>query len=146
MGGWCNWRWLVRHGDTPDEAKIKTAIFPFTLFIFLVILCLISNQLQSTNPQMLSVVGYIIYCFSMLFFMGGVVTNAVRPGYLLDVWLVLCTVAMCALDLSEATLSWTFRSWAFVVLVLCTVGLCAMDLSRATRSSPFRAWAFVVLL
>eukprot|EP00756_Hemistasia_phaeocysticola_P018393 Hpha_TRINITY_DN15590_c3_g5::TRINITY_DN15590_c3_g5_i1::g.106323::m.106323 len=50
--------------------------------------------------------------------MGGVVSNAIPAGYLLDVVLMLGTVGICAMDLSTATASYPFRAWAFLVLVL----------------------------
>eukprot|EP00756_Hemistasia_phaeocysticola_P030078 Hpha_TRINITY_DN16272_c0_g1::TRINITY_DN16272_c0_g1_i8::g.12518::m.12518 len=117
MGGCCRWGWLVRQGDTPDEAKIKTILFPFTLVVFPVLVFLIFNELQSTNP-MVYLIGDFIMTFAMLLFIGGVVSNAIPAGYLLDVLLVLCTVGICSLDLGNATTSSRWRSWAFVVLVL----------------------------
>eukprot|EP00756_Hemistasia_phaeocysticola_P023201 Hpha_TRINITY_DN15877_c3_g2::TRINITY_DN15877_c3_g2_i8::g.189835::m.189835 len=115
MGGCCRWRWLVRPGDTPDEARIKTSVFPVTLFIMLFNVFVVANTLQTTN-QMVSVIGYSINAIAFLQFMVGVVSNAVPAGYLLDVALLIFTVGTCAMDLGNATRSSPFRSWACVVL------------------------------
>eukprot|EP00756_Hemistasia_phaeocysticola_P018389 Hpha_TRINITY_DN15590_c3_g1::TRINITY_DN15590_c3_g1_i8::g.106321::m.106321 len=117
MGGCCRWGWLVRQGDTPDEARIKTVGFPFFLFIFVVKVFLFVNTLQTTN-QVVTGIGHSINAFACLFFMGGVVSNAIPAGYVLDATLVLLTVGLCALDLGNATISYTFRAWAFLVLML----------------------------
>eukprot|EP00756_Hemistasia_phaeocysticola_P015068 Hpha_TRINITY_DN15384_c3_g1::TRINITY_DN15384_c3_g1_i6::g.88065::m.88065 len=117
MGGCCRWGWLVRQGDTPDEARIKTIGFPFVIFIFPVAVLLIGSNLVSTN-QMVTVIGEAIIAFAMLLFMGGVVSNAIPAGYLLDVVLVVTTVGVCAMDLGTATMSSPFRLWALVVLAL----------------------------
>eukprot|EP00756_Hemistasia_phaeocysticola_P032426 Hpha_TRINITY_DN16406_c3_g1::TRINITY_DN16406_c3_g1_i1::g.160166::m.160166 len=104
MGGCCRWDWLVRQGDTPDEARIKTKMFPFALTMFLIVLFLIVNQLRGTN-QMVNIVGYCIVAVAMLQAMGGAVSNVIPAGYFLDVLLVLCTVGICAVDLGTATRS-----------------------------------------
>eukprot|EP00756_Hemistasia_phaeocysticola_P032427 Hpha_TRINITY_DN16406_c3_g1::TRINITY_DN16406_c3_g1_i2::g.160174::m.160174 len=114
MGGCCRWDWLVRQGDTPDEARIKTKMFPFALFMLLFMVLLIVNNLQSSN-QMVNVVGYSISAFAMLIFLGGVVSNVIPAAYLLDVVLVLCTVSICAVDLGNATRSYQFRTWTTLV-------------------------------
>eukprot|EP00756_Hemistasia_phaeocysticola_P034363 Hpha_TRINITY_DN16517_c3_g2::TRINITY_DN16517_c3_g2_i15::g.133047::m.133047 len=113
----CKWDWVVRQGDTPDEARIKTIMFPFALVIFTFSVFLVVSVLQ-TKQQMVTVIGYAFLSFAMLQFMGGVVSNAIPAGYLLDVVLMLLTVGICASDLGDATRSWTFRSWTFVVLAL----------------------------
>eukprot|EP00756_Hemistasia_phaeocysticola_P017291 Hpha_TRINITY_DN15529_c6_g1::TRINITY_DN15529_c6_g1_i1::g.105993::m.105993 len=117
MGGCCRWAWLVRQGDTPDEARVKTTVFPFALFMLLVECSLLWRQLVTHN-QMVAVVGFLIISFAMVLFMGGVVFDAVRPGFLLDVVLVLCTVGMCAQDLGTVTRDYSFRSWFFTVLLV----------------------------
>eukprot|EP00756_Hemistasia_phaeocysticola_P032167 Hpha_TRINITY_DN16395_c1_g3::TRINITY_DN16395_c1_g3_i1::g.60500::m.60500 len=110
MGGW-----LVRQGDTPEDARIKTLMFPFALFSF----AAFSGAIfVDTSGQTVKIIGFSIVVFSMLLFMVGVVSNKIPVGYLLDVVLELCTVAACAMDLSDATGSYPFRSWAFVVLLL----------------------------
>eukprot|EP00756_Hemistasia_phaeocysticola_P032436 Hpha_TRINITY_DN16406_c3_g5::TRINITY_DN16406_c3_g5_i3::g.160182::m.160182 len=108
---------LVRQGDTPDEAKIKTIVLPFALFVFSANVFHIVIQINSTN-QMMRVIGNGIIGLAMLLFMGGVVCNAIPPGYLLDGALVLTTVGIFAVDLGNATSSYPFRSWTFVVLAL----------------------------
>eukprot|EP00756_Hemistasia_phaeocysticola_P019559 Hpha_TRINITY_DN15670_c3_g13::TRINITY_DN15670_c3_g13_i1::g.100619::m.100619 len=117
MGECCRWGWLVRQGDTPDDAKLKTILFPFTLFMFVVYMFLIVNQIQ-TSIIMLNVIGYAILTFSALQFMVGVVSNVIPVRYLFDVILVLSTVGICLQDLGTATTSYPMRPWAFVVLVL----------------------------
>eukprot|EP00756_Hemistasia_phaeocysticola_P043238 Hpha_TRINITY_DN17016_c12_g1::TRINITY_DN17016_c12_g1_i13::g.166790::m.166790 len=98
MGGCCRWGWLVRQGDTPDEARIKTRVFPFAIFIFLVQVFLLVNQLKTQN-QMIVIIAHSIITFAMLLFMGGVVSNAIPAGYVLEVGLALTTVGICAMDL-----------------------------------------------
>eukprot|EP00756_Hemistasia_phaeocysticola_P032164 Hpha_TRINITY_DN16395_c1_g2::TRINITY_DN16395_c1_g2_i6::g.60517::m.60517 len=117
MGWGCCWSWLVRPGDTPDEARIKTLVFPFALcaLVVAVFYYIVTSQ---QNNQIVKVVGTSIIALAMALFMGGVVSNAIPAGYLLDVMLVLCTVGICAQDLGQATVSYSFRSWAFVVLSL----------------------------
>eukprot|EP00756_Hemistasia_phaeocysticola_P029818 Hpha_TRINITY_DN16254_c6_g1::TRINITY_DN16254_c6_g1_i1::g.13875::m.13875 len=117
MGGCCRWDWLVRPGDTADEARIKTRMFPFALFVCPVYTFILVRQLQSIN-QMVNVIGYAINAFSMLLFMMAVMGNVMPAGYLLDVLLVFMTVGVCASDLGNATASYSFRAWAFVVLIL----------------------------
>eukprot|EP00756_Hemistasia_phaeocysticola_P032170 Hpha_TRINITY_DN16395_c1_g6::TRINITY_DN16395_c1_g6_i2::g.60505::m.60505 len=117
MGGCCSWGWLVRQGDTPDEAKIKTLMFPFALFMLLFGGFLVYIVLQTTR-QMVVVIGNSIVVFATVLFMGGVASNAIPAGYLLDVLLVLTMVGICSMDLGTVTDSYPFRAWAFVVLVL----------------------------
>eukprot|EP00756_Hemistasia_phaeocysticola_P015078 Hpha_TRINITY_DN15384_c3_g3::TRINITY_DN15384_c3_g3_i1::g.88062::m.88062 len=125
MGGCCRWSWLVRQGDTPDEARIKTIVFPLDLCLFFVVSLLMVNQLRGQN-QMIHVIGYAIQTFTMLLFMVGVLTTPIPVGYLLDASLVTATFGLLALDLGNATTSSPFRSWVFVVLVLD----CALVLKR----------------
>eukprot|EP00756_Hemistasia_phaeocysticola_P015065 Hpha_TRINITY_DN15384_c3_g1::TRINITY_DN15384_c3_g1_i11::g.88073::m.88073 len=117
MGGCCRWGWLVRQGDTPDEARIKTIVFPFAIFEVVLHVGAILHVLRSTK-QGVSLIAYCINTFGLLLFIGGVLWNAVPPGHLLDVLLLLCTLGLCTVDLANATRSWPFRSWSFVVLVL----------------------------
>eukprot|EP00756_Hemistasia_phaeocysticola_P019421 Hpha_TRINITY_DN15658_c0_g4::TRINITY_DN15658_c0_g4_i1::g.100430::m.100430 len=117
MGGCCRWGWLAHKGDTPEDARIKVMLFPFALFSFLGSMIVIANILRTTN-QMVNVLGLAINAFAYLLFMGGVVSNVMPASYLLDVFLVLCTVGICAVDLGNATTSSPWRSWAYVVLVL----------------------------
>eukprot|EP00756_Hemistasia_phaeocysticola_P030759 Hpha_TRINITY_DN16308_c2_g5::TRINITY_DN16308_c2_g5_i2::g.58746::m.58746 len=115
--GCCRWGWLVRQGDTTEEAHIKTTVFPFALCILIIWMVILVRQLQSNN-QMIYVVGNAINAFAMILFMGGAIINAIPAGYLLDVLLVLCTLGISAMDLGEATTSYPFRGWTGVVLLL----------------------------
>eukprot|EP00756_Hemistasia_phaeocysticola_P020200 Hpha_TRINITY_DN15707_c1_g9::TRINITY_DN15707_c1_g9_i3::g.39415::m.39415 len=117
MGGCCRWGWLVRQGDTPEEARITTVMFPFTILVFLYMIVLIVNRLRNNN-QMVVVVGNVTNAFAFLLFMGGVLWTAIPAGFLLDAVLGLCTVGVCARDLGNATMSYSFRGWTFVVLLL----------------------------
>eukprot|EP00756_Hemistasia_phaeocysticola_P031938 Hpha_TRINITY_DN16384_c2_g3::TRINITY_DN16384_c2_g3_i1::g.62943::m.62943 len=109
--------WLVRPGDNPDEARIKTVMFPFALFISFASLFIIINQLQ-TDKQMVNIVGLSISTFAFALFMVGILLNAAPAGYLLDFMLTLTTCGTCLLDIGLATRSSPFRSWAFVVIAL----------------------------
>eukprot|EP00756_Hemistasia_phaeocysticola_P015070 Hpha_TRINITY_DN15384_c3_g1::TRINITY_DN15384_c3_g1_i8::g.88071::m.88071 len=117
MGGCCRWGWLVRPGDTPDEARIKTLGFPFALFVFLFSVFLLAHQLLGVN-QVVSNIGIGINAFAMLLFMAGVVSNAIPVGHLLDAALILGTLSICFQDLGNATRSSPFRNWTLVVLLL----------------------------
>eukprot|EP00756_Hemistasia_phaeocysticola_P030758 Hpha_TRINITY_DN16308_c2_g5::TRINITY_DN16308_c2_g5_i1::g.58726::m.58726 len=106
--GCCRWGWLVRQGDTTEEAHIKTTVFPFALCILIIWMVILVRQLQSNN-QMIYVVGNAINAFAMILFMGGAIINAIPAGYLLDVLLVLCTLGISAMDLGEATTSYPYH-------------------------------------
>eukprot|EP00756_Hemistasia_phaeocysticola_P032420 Hpha_TRINITY_DN16406_c3_g10::TRINITY_DN16406_c3_g10_i1::g.160187::m.160187 len=117
MGGCCRWTWLVRPGDTPDEARIKTVITPFALFVaFFGVLIILANL--QTSHQLTTVIAEIVIVLALLVFIGGVVSNIVSVGNLLDVLIVVVTLCICGVDLGNAAASWGFRSWAYVVLVL----------------------------
>eukprot|EP00756_Hemistasia_phaeocysticola_P032165 Hpha_TRINITY_DN16395_c1_g2::TRINITY_DN16395_c1_g2_i7::g.60523::m.60523 len=109
--------WLVRPGDTITEARIKTLMMPGILPLFLFNVFLIVQTLHTTN-QMVNIVGYSIGAVNCAVLMGGLVLNAAPAGYLLDVWLVLATVAICFRDLGNATASSPFRMWPYVVILL----------------------------
>eukprot|EP00756_Hemistasia_phaeocysticola_P026883 Hpha_TRINITY_DN16088_c7_g11::TRINITY_DN16088_c7_g11_i1::g.121598::m.121598 len=113
----CRWDWLVRPTDTPDEARIKTLMFPFTLVMLAYIVISLIAVLETTGQNII-VVGAAITFLAMTLFMTGVLSNALPAGQLLDVWLMLCTIGICAQDLANATRSSGFRSWAFLVLLL----------------------------
>eukprot|EP00756_Hemistasia_phaeocysticola_P032422 Hpha_TRINITY_DN16406_c3_g12::TRINITY_DN16406_c3_g12_i1::g.160192::m.160192 len=116
-GGCCKWGWLVRPGDTPDEARIKQLMFPAALGLFLLGTFVIFITL-GTHHQAVYIIGLSINAFASVLFMGGVIMSAIKAGYLVDVWVVLCTIGTCTMDLGHATRSYPFRSWAFVVLLL----------------------------
>eukprot|EP00756_Hemistasia_phaeocysticola_P011419 Hpha_TRINITY_DN15119_c6_g2::TRINITY_DN15119_c6_g2_i2::g.126782::m.126782 len=117
MSKCCRWAWLVRAGDSKDEARIKTVMFPFALFIFLYSVFDLIQTIQGSG-MMMYVLGDGLNCLGSGFFMAGVASGAARAGGLLDVFLVLCTVGICLLDFGNFTRSNPFRSWAFIVLVL----------------------------
>eukprot|EP00756_Hemistasia_phaeocysticola_P019571 Hpha_TRINITY_DN15670_c3_g5::TRINITY_DN15670_c3_g5_i1::g.100604::m.100604 len=117
MGECCRWGWLVRKGDTPDEARIKTLVFPVALFAFLVYLFVMFDTLRSTR-QLVHVIGSSLIILATALFIGGVLSNVVPVGYILDAGIALITMGVCATDLGNATSSSPFRSWAFVVLFL----------------------------
>eukprot|EP00756_Hemistasia_phaeocysticola_P023681 Hpha_TRINITY_DN15908_c11_g4::TRINITY_DN15908_c11_g4_i2::g.71517::m.71517 len=110
-------RWLVRPANTPEEVRIKTLMFPFVLFLFVCTVIIIVSVMRGAN-QMVSLIGLCTSSFAMLLFMGGALSNLISACYLLDAWLVLCTVGTCFLDLANATRSSPIRSWPIVVLVL----------------------------
>eukprot|EP00756_Hemistasia_phaeocysticola_P011421 Hpha_TRINITY_DN15119_c6_g3::TRINITY_DN15119_c6_g3_i1::g.126774::m.126774 len=113
----CRWDWLVRQGDTPDEARTKTTMFPFALCIVLFTAVLVVNGLLGTS-QVVSVIGNGIGAIAFLQFIVGVVTNAVPVCYLMDVLILLCTLGICAVDLAQAATSWPYRAMTMMVLVL----------------------------
>eukprot|EP00756_Hemistasia_phaeocysticola_P019277 Hpha_TRINITY_DN15648_c2_g1::TRINITY_DN15648_c2_g1_i18::g.99764::m.99764 len=117
MGGCCRFGWLVRPGDTPDEARIKTQVFPLALICFLGVSLIMYNRLRTHN-QMVVVVGNVVVGVAFLHFMVGAMTNAIRAGHLLDGLLAALTMGTCAMDLGNATMSYSFRSWTLVVLLL----------------------------
>eukprot|EP00756_Hemistasia_phaeocysticola_P015082 Hpha_TRINITY_DN15384_c5_g1::TRINITY_DN15384_c5_g1_i1::g.88079::m.88079 len=117
MGKCCRWDWLVRPGDTPDEATIKTIAFPFGIFLFLFMVGLIVRQMSST-VQMIFIIGTLFIALAQLLFIGGVLSNVIPVYYILDACLFLSTVGICAQDLGNATRTSPFRSWTYVVLVL----------------------------
>eukprot|EP00756_Hemistasia_phaeocysticola_P030081 Hpha_TRINITY_DN16272_c0_g4::TRINITY_DN16272_c0_g4_i1::g.12515::m.12515 len=117
MGRCCWWGWLVRPLDTPEEARIKTIVIPFALFVFMISAFLVIRNLQATG-QMVTIIANSINAFAMLQFILGIGSNAIPAAYHLDAMLTLCTLGICAQDLGTATRSSPFRSWAYVVLLL----------------------------
>eukprot|EP00756_Hemistasia_phaeocysticola_P019279 Hpha_TRINITY_DN15648_c2_g2::TRINITY_DN15648_c2_g2_i1::g.99758::m.99758 len=117
MGGCCRWDWLVRPGDTPDEVRIKTLVFPFALIMLLAVSFIAINRLLSHN-QMVAVIGNAVVAGSFLLFTVGVLSNMIRAGHLLDMSLAGITLGICAMDLSNATMSYSFRSWTVMVVFL----------------------------
>eukprot|EP00756_Hemistasia_phaeocysticola_P023200 Hpha_TRINITY_DN15877_c3_g2::TRINITY_DN15877_c3_g2_i5::g.189834::m.189834 len=118
MRGCCRWEWLVRQGDTPDEARTRTLGFPFALFVCLVYVFLVVIALLGTSYQVVNVIGNATGAFAFLVFVMGALQNVIPMGYVLDATLVLASIGICAVDLGQATTSWAFRAWALVVLVL----------------------------
>eukprot|EP00756_Hemistasia_phaeocysticola_P031713 Hpha_TRINITY_DN16371_c3_g1::TRINITY_DN16371_c3_g1_i1::g.58528::m.58528 len=117
MSGPCRWGCLVREGDSKEDARIKTTVFPFALFTFMFYIVFIFYVLQ-TSHLMMSVFGGCFMSLAMAVFMAGVVSNAVPARYLLDQFLAVGTLGFCFNDLANATISYSFRSWTFVVLAL----------------------------
>eukprot|EP00756_Hemistasia_phaeocysticola_P035315 Hpha_TRINITY_DN16575_c3_g1::TRINITY_DN16575_c3_g1_i1::g.135802::m.135802 len=116
-GGCCSCRWLVRPGDTPDEARIKTRMFPFALIVF--VYCVIAIlAVANTSKQQLYIVGCGIIAVGLAIFMLGAVGNFIPAGHLLDAVLVLLTIGLIALDLCDTARSYPFHSWTYVVLIL----------------------------
>eukprot|EP00756_Hemistasia_phaeocysticola_P023196 Hpha_TRINITY_DN15877_c2_g1::TRINITY_DN15877_c2_g1_i1::g.189828::m.189828 len=113
----CRWGWLVREGDTESEARIKTIMFPFTLALLALHVFLISQELTGTN-QLINLIGNAIEAIAGVFFMGGVLSNVIRVGYLLDMLLVLGAVGIMFMDIGDATRSYPFRAWTLCVLSL----------------------------
>eukprot|EP00756_Hemistasia_phaeocysticola_P032431 Hpha_TRINITY_DN16406_c3_g3::TRINITY_DN16406_c3_g3_i1::g.160168::m.160168 len=110
MGGCCRWDWLVRKGDTKEEARIKTTIFPFAAGLLIFLVFSFFNALM-TYRQYVSVIGICCVGFGSFVFLVGVLFNAVPPGYLLDAWLGLSVVGLCCIDLCQVTRSSSFRAW-----------------------------------
>eukprot|EP00756_Hemistasia_phaeocysticola_P011427 Hpha_TRINITY_DN15119_c6_g5::TRINITY_DN15119_c6_g5_i1::g.126776::m.126776 len=113
----CRWDWLVRQGDTPEEVRIKTSLFPFALLMVVNAAWLIYYTLTGSN-QMLNVVAYSVHGVSFILFIVGILWNVMHARYLADVLLLLSVVGVCLNDLGNATRSSPFRSWAYTVLIL----------------------------
>eukprot|EP00756_Hemistasia_phaeocysticola_P030074 Hpha_TRINITY_DN16272_c0_g1::TRINITY_DN16272_c0_g1_i2::g.12507::m.12507 len=118
MGGCCRWGWLVRQGDTPDEAKIKTIGFPFCVFLFLVNLFTIGVLFLQSRYETMRIIGNAMAACACLQFMGAVLWTRIPAGYLADVLLMVTIVGICSLDIAHAVTSYAFRAWTFAVLVL----------------------------
>eukprot|EP00756_Hemistasia_phaeocysticola_P030731 Hpha_TRINITY_DN16308_c2_g1::TRINITY_DN16308_c2_g1_i1::g.58710::m.58710 len=117
MWDYCRWNWLVREGDTPAEARIRTLGFPLALFVMPFHVYFIVNTVLGTN-QWVRVLGYATSALGIGQFLVGIVTNVVRPGYLMDGGMVCMTLGLLAVDLGLATLSTLFRAASLVVLML----------------------------
>eukprot|EP00756_Hemistasia_phaeocysticola_P037374 Hpha_TRINITY_DN16693_c2_g12::TRINITY_DN16693_c2_g12_i1::g.180621::m.180621 len=113
----CRLGWLVREGDTKEEASAKTVLFPFAVFITLLSIASTFHILATTN-QVVLVFAYSLVGFSFLLFLVGVVTNAVPVVYLIDILLIVSAVGLSASDLGQATRSSPLRTWSFVVLLV----------------------------
>eukprot|EP00756_Hemistasia_phaeocysticola_P019282 Hpha_TRINITY_DN15648_c2_g4::TRINITY_DN15648_c2_g4_i1::g.99760::m.99760 len=117
MAPCCRWGWWVRQGDTPDEARTKTMLFPFALFMLL--FCVFNIIIAAlTINQIVNMIGQSVAIFSLALFLVGVLTNAIPVTILADMLLVFATVAICVMDLGGVTRNSPFRSWALVVLAL----------------------------
>eukprot|EP00756_Hemistasia_phaeocysticola_P026888 Hpha_TRINITY_DN16088_c7_g2::TRINITY_DN16088_c7_g2_i3::g.121594::m.121594 len=116
----CRWDWLVRPGDTLDEGRIKTLMFPFALFLFLFAAgdILFTYLGEHIGEVMTRIIGIACIMFANALFLAGVLPNVVSAPYLLDAWLVISTAGLCAVDLGDAALSSGFRSWTLIVLLL----------------------------
>eukprot|EP00756_Hemistasia_phaeocysticola_P033675 Hpha_TRINITY_DN16476_c5_g2::TRINITY_DN16476_c5_g2_i1::g.160566::m.160566 len=105
---------LVREGDTLEDAHIKEVGFPIILTMLIFGLTAIPFYL----PALMIVTGIIICCVAMAIFVVGVLFNLVRPRYLVDVLLMMLTLGLWCMDVYNAALSQSWRSWAFIVLLL----------------------------
>eukprot|EP00756_Hemistasia_phaeocysticola_P034382 Hpha_TRINITY_DN16517_c3_g6::TRINITY_DN16517_c3_g6_i1::g.133061::m.133061 len=110
-------RWLVREGDTKDEARIKTNMFPITLFFLGFGVFGNCVSLHNKDPLWYTLGGFSVIA-GQLVFMIGVSTNALPAGYLLDALLVMSALGLCAIDIGNAAVTSPFRSWTFVILAL----------------------------
>eukprot|EP00756_Hemistasia_phaeocysticola_P043246 Hpha_TRINITY_DN17016_c12_g3::TRINITY_DN17016_c12_g3_i1::g.166782::m.166782 len=117
MGGCCSLAWLVRRGDTPDDARIKTTTFPWAALIL--VFCLYRLVVfRNKDTQNVVVIGTCFLGLGSILVLAGFSTNALRPGYFLDTLLAVCTLGVCAQDLGQAARSSTFRAWPSIVLLL----------------------------
>eukprot|EP00756_Hemistasia_phaeocysticola_P031731 Hpha_TRINITY_DN16371_c6_g8::TRINITY_DN16371_c6_g8_i1::g.58569::m.58569 len=113
----CRGAWLVRQGDTPEEAWMKTTLFPYYILLVLFSFAGMVRELLGNN-QMVYVLGSGIAGLVCVIFVVGVATNAGPVGYLLDATLLVGTVCVALIDTGWATVSAELRPWAFVVLAL----------------------------
>eukprot|EP00756_Hemistasia_phaeocysticola_P029809 Hpha_TRINITY_DN16254_c3_g5::TRINITY_DN16254_c3_g5_i1::g.13851::m.13851 len=113
-------RWLVSHfirpGDTPEDVYIKQIMFPLSIFLFLFGFYTGSRALSQN--ELARVFGAYLCAGGPLLFMLGVMFNVTSPRYLIDVMLVVNTVGLCVLDVSNAAGGSSFRAWSLVVLAL----------------------------
>eukprot|EP00756_Hemistasia_phaeocysticola_P029793 Hpha_TRINITY_DN16254_c2_g2::TRINITY_DN16254_c2_g2_i1::g.13845::m.13845 len=115
MRDWCV-RCLVREGDSAEDAHVKKVAFPVCLLLFL-----FSGWAAMTSffsSRFAFTLGAGIGALGPAVFVVGVLVNAVKARYLIDVVLVVNTVGLCVMDLAAAAVSATFRPWSLIVLVL----------------------------
>eukprot|EP00756_Hemistasia_phaeocysticola_P021885 Hpha_TRINITY_DN15800_c6_g5::TRINITY_DN15800_c6_g5_i1::g.187007::m.187007 len=105
-----------REGDTPEDVWIKRIAYPVSLFIFFLTSFVGVNNIGRSN--MMSGLGNGICAGGHFLFMAGVVLNLGRARYLIDAALIINAVGLCVSDLGNATLSYPFRIWSYVVLIL----------------------------
>eukprot|EP00756_Hemistasia_phaeocysticola_P015075 Hpha_TRINITY_DN15384_c3_g2::TRINITY_DN15384_c3_g2_i5::g.88067::m.88067 len=117
MGRCCSLDWLVRQGDTPDEARIKLLFCPFSLFCFPMGILVVVNSYH-VHGQIINIIGVSLIALVFALFMVCVTSNIVRAGFILDVVLGLLIVGICASDLATVTRTSTFRPWTYAVLCL----------------------------
>eukprot|EP00756_Hemistasia_phaeocysticola_P031729 Hpha_TRINITY_DN16371_c6_g6::TRINITY_DN16371_c6_g6_i1::g.58563::m.58563 len=108
---------LIRKGDTKDEARIKTIMFPFIIGFCIVSALGLITVLQTTHP-VISVIALVVSLISQAIFLVCVAVNAAPAGLLLDCLLGVWVLVICANDLASASLSFTFRTGVVVVLIL----------------------------
>eukprot|EP00756_Hemistasia_phaeocysticola_P030080 Hpha_TRINITY_DN16272_c0_g3::TRINITY_DN16272_c0_g3_i1::g.12508::m.12508 len=118
MGGCCRWGWLVRPGDTPDEAFLKTRGFPFCIVLVLSNFLLLGVFLLESRYEWTRIIGNALGALGSLIFMAGVLWTPIPAGYLADVLLGMITVGIVFIDIGHAATSYAFRAWALAVLVL----------------------------
>eukprot|EP00756_Hemistasia_phaeocysticola_P028986 Hpha_TRINITY_DN16204_c0_g4::TRINITY_DN16204_c0_g4_i1::g.15174::m.15174 len=115
--GCCTCTWLIRKGDTKEDARMKTILFPFALFVGIAGALPLYATLNEENQKII-VIGTSLVIAAALVFSVGVVFNVAHVGKLLDAFMGLTTVGLCCIDLGNATLSFPFRAWTIIVLVL----------------------------
>eukprot|EP00756_Hemistasia_phaeocysticola_P020116 Hpha_TRINITY_DN15702_c1_g2::TRINITY_DN15702_c1_g2_i1::g.37885::m.37885 len=114
---WCSFQWLVREGDSAEDARARTLLFPFCIVISVVLILSIITTLRDTM-QLVRVMGLAIIVFGAFAYIAGITSNTFSVFNLLDMFLILCAVGICLLDLAEATISSPNRGWTYAVLVL----------------------------
>eukprot|EP00756_Hemistasia_phaeocysticola_P018685 Hpha_TRINITY_DN15612_c4_g1::TRINITY_DN15612_c4_g1_i1::g.101826::m.101826 len=113
----CRCEWLVREGDTREEVRIKTGMFPVAVFFLIFDLFNALAEIQG-NHQNLLIIGMLISATNCGLFVVGLLTNRIPAGVLLDVWLVVSTVGLCLIDIANVTITYAIRSvMAFVLLL-----------------------------
>eukprot|EP00756_Hemistasia_phaeocysticola_P026175 Hpha_TRINITY_DN16046_c4_g1::TRINITY_DN16046_c4_g1_i1::g.117947::m.117947 len=114
MGGWCRWDWLVREGDTHQEARMKKLVF--TLCLYLVFFNLSAVYvLVNTTEQNLYLIGLSLTICATILMVVGIARN--MPNFI-DTSLALWTVGLCINDLAAVTRAFSFRNWTITVLLL----------------------------
>eukprot|EP00756_Hemistasia_phaeocysticola_P031622 Hpha_TRINITY_DN16363_c2_g1::TRINITY_DN16363_c2_g1_i1::g.60005::m.60005 len=112
----CFRRLLVRDGDSKADADMKVFVFPVSLFLFC--FAMFTSYMNMKNSFLTFALGAAMCALGTAVFMVGVLFNAASPAFLVDTLLVINTLGLCAMDLSAAALSDTFRPWGFIVLIL----------------------------
>eukprot|EP00756_Hemistasia_phaeocysticola_P031727 Hpha_TRINITY_DN16371_c6_g5::TRINITY_DN16371_c6_g5_i1::g.58557::m.58557 len=110
-------KWFVRAGDTRDDVRIKTMLFPFSILSVLFCIPYIFDAVQRTR-QWIDVIGISIGTAGCCVLIAGVMTNAVKLIYVVDTFLVACTVGILLHDLGEVTRSFPFRAWTILIVML----------------------------
>eukprot|EP00756_Hemistasia_phaeocysticola_P045963 Hpha_TRINITY_DN1971_c0_g1::TRINITY_DN1971_c0_g1_i1::g.31151::m.31151 len=113
----CRWDWLVREGDTKEEARMRVVLFPFAL-VASIFASLALYMDTRTSSQFINIIGLGVCVLALLHAMAGMASNLISVGTIVDIVLLVSTVGICACDLANATRSFGFRAWALVILLL----------------------------